>query len=342
MFDENIRKYTSISSPDELRAKFPASKKGLDFVNKSKQEIKKILDSEDNRKIVIVGPCSIHDEDSAIDYANRLKILSESVSDKILIVMRCYFEKPRTSIGWKGLISDPDLNNTFKMEKGLGIARKILCKITDLGLGTATEFLDPIIPQYVSELISWAAIGARTVESQTHRQLASGLSMPVGLKNATSGDVSVAINALISCGSPHSFLGITNSGQSCIVETKGNKYGHIILRGGKGTNYHKAEINELQEALVKKNLNKNVIVDCSHANSEKDYHKQKDVLKDVVSQIVEGNNGIVGVMLESHIEEGSQSIPEDLSNLKKGVSITDSCIGWSETERIIIEMYGKL
>jgi 3-deoxy-7-phosphoheptulonate synthase len=293
--------------------------------------------------MVVVGPCSIHDPAAALDYALRLKKLAEELSDTLYIIMRVYFEKPRTTTGWKGLINDPHMNDSFDIEQGLQLARKVLLGINELGLPTGTEALDPISPQYLSDLIAWSAIGARTTESQTHREMASGLSTPVGFKNGTDGGLLVAINALLSVSKPHSFLGINQDGQVAVIRTKGNRYGHIVLRGGaKGPNYDSVTIALVEKELARNSLPANIVVDCSHANSNKDPTLQPLVMNDVLHQVVEGNQSIVGTMLESNINAGNQPIPADLSQLKYGVSVTDACIDWTSTEKLLRDARRKL
>jgi len=330
--DINVSGYKKIISPKEMKKKYPLTDMAKITVESGRKDIKRILDGEDNRKLLIVGPCSIHNINETIEYAEKLKELSDKVKDKYVIFMRAYFEKPRTTIGWKGLIYDPDMDGSDNIEKGIEIARKLLLKINEIGLPVATEFLDPIVPQYIGDLVSWVAIGARTTESQIHRQMASGLSMPVGFKNGTSGDLDIAINAISSTANPHSFLGVNLDGSISKVNTRGNKYGHIVLRGGiNGPNYSSEDISKTQEKLRSVGLMENVVVDCSHANSGKDYRNQGKVFKDVISQSPE-NHGIIGLMLESNLFEGGQKIGIEL---KKGVSITDECIGFEETREII-------
>ncbi|MCY4263372.1 MAG: 3-deoxy-7-phosphoheptulonate synthase, partial [Gammaproteobacteria bacterium] len=302
-----------------------------------------IVDRRDPRLIVVVGPCSIHDVDAAMDYAKRLKALASKVADTLFIIMRVYFEKPRTSIGWKGLINDPRLDDSFKIEEGLRLGRKLLLDITALGLPASTEALDPISPQYMQDLIAWSAIGARTTESQTHREMSSGLSSPVGFKNGTDGGLMVAINAMQSVSSPHRFLGINSEGQVSVVTTRGNPYAHVVLRGGSnGPNFDSVHVAQCEAALQQGGVSTNIMVDCSHANSSKDPELQPLVLKDITHQIMEGNHSIIGVMLESHIHAGNQSIPQDLSQLRYGVSVTDACMGWETTETALLEMTDKL
>ena len=309
----------------------------------SREVLANILDRKDHRLFVVVGPCSIHDTDAAMDYARRLKALADELDDTLYIVMRVYFEKPRTTVGWKGLINDPHLDDSFKIEEGLHIGRKLLLDILELGLPTSTEALDPISPQYLQDLISWSAIGARTTESQTHREMASGLSSAVGFKNGTDGGLTVATNALNSVSKPHRFLGINRQGQVSVFTTKGNSYGHIVLRGGSaGPNYDSVHIRLCEEALEKAKLASNIMVDCSHANSIKKPELQPLVVENVANQLVEGNNSIVGLMIESNINAGNQSIPDNLGELHYGVSVTDGCIDWETTESCLRELQDKV
>lgn len=343
LFNTHIEDSHILLTPNEVKAKLPLTDEAEKTVLNFRNEIEDILDGKDSRKFIVVGPCSIHDIKSAEEYAYRLKNLFDRVNDKLLLIMRVYFEKPRTTVGWKGLINDPDMDDSFHIEKGLLTARSLLIKITELGLPAATEALDPIIPQYIGELIAWSAIGARTTESQTHREMASGLSMPVGFKNGTDGGIQVALNALESARKPHHFLGINPTGQVSIFKTKGNAYGHIILRGGaKQPNFDAANVKIAEEKLKAANLPPKIVIDCSHGNSNKDYKKQSVVFENVIQQILEGNASIVGMMLESNLYEGNQPIPSRLEELKYGVSVTDKCINWEETERIILAAYEKL
>jgi 3-deoxy-7-phosphoheptulonate synthase len=341
--DTNINYSKILITPKELKEKLPLSPALEQRIVNYRQQIQKILDFQDPRKFIVVGPCSIHDPDAAQAYAHKLKDLADRVQDKFLLIMRVYFEKPRTTVGWKGLINDPDMNESFDVEKGLYTGRNLLIKITEIGLPTATEALDPIVPQYLDELISWAAIGARTTESQTHREMASGLSMPVGFKNGTDGSVKVALNALQSAKQPHNFLGINKLGQVSVFQTRGNSYGHIILRGGEGKpNYDPISVQAAATELNKANLPPRIVIDCSHGNSNKDYRLQPIVFESAIQQIINGNTSLVGMMLESNLNEGGQSIPADLSQLKYGVSVTDKCINWAETERIILAAHDRL
>ncbi|MBD2305825.1 3-deoxy-7-phosphoheptulonate synthase [Chroococcidiopsis sp. FACHB-1243] len=330
-------------TPKELKTKLPLTEKAEKTVLRFRKELENILDGIDNRKFIVVGPCSIHDVAAAEEYAGRLKNLADKVQDKFLLIMRVYFEKPRTTVGWKGLINDPDMDDSFHIEKGLHLARSLSLKLAEMGIPAATEALDPIVPQYISELMSWAAIGARTTESQTHREIASGLSMPVGFKNGTDGGIQVALNALHAASTPHNFLGIDQRGRVSVFKTKGNAYGHIILRGGGGKpNYEIAHVKKVEEKLKEAGLPSRIVIDCSHGNSNKNYKLQTVAFNDAIAQIVEGNTSILGMMLESHLYEGHQSIPCDLSKLKYGISVTDQCIGWEETEEVILAAYEKL
>ena len=341
-FDLHVEKFITLISPAMLKQELPMTDSAIDTVVKGRKAIHDILEQKDRRLLVISGPCSIHDTEAAIDYAARLNELRKKVADTMVIVMRVYFEKPRTTVGWKGLINDPGMDGSQDISRGLRIARKLLLDITEMGLPTATEMLDPIIPQYISGLVCWAAIGARTTESQTHREMASGLSMPVGFKNSTDGDLSNAINALTACGSPQSFLGIDPDGRNCIVKTTGNPWTHIVLRGGSRPNYDTVSIREALSQLEKKNLRSTVMVDCSHANSKKDFAIQPVVWDDVINQRVSGNNAIIGMMLESNLREGNQKIQANAANLAYGVSVTDACISWETTEELILSAHRKL
>jgi 3-deoxy-7-phosphoheptulonate synthase len=339
----NIASNEPLITPEQLKQELPLQGAAEATVQEGRETIFSILDRKDPRLFVVVGPCSIHDVNAALDYAARLKELAAKVKDTLYIVMRVYFEKPRTSIGWKGLINDPYLDDSFKIEEGLRIGRKLLLDIAELGLPASTEALDPISPQYMQDLIAWSAIGARTTESQTHREMSSGLSSPVGFKNGTDGGLMVAINAMQSVSSPHRFLGISGDGKVSVVTTKGNPYAHVVLRGGSnGPNYDTVHVAQCEAALEKGGVSKNIMIDCSHANSSKDPDVQPLVLKDITHQILEGNKSIIGVMLESHINHGNQSIPADLSELKYGVSVTDACMDWATTEAAILEMADKL
>ena len=339
----NVASQDVLITPEALKQKLPLSESAIDQVAASRQVIWDILDRKDHRLFVVVGPCSIHDPDAAIDYAKRLRALADEVSDTLYIVMRVYFEKPRTTVGWKGLINDPHLDDSFLIEEGLHIGRRLLLDIIELGLPTSTEALDPISPQYLQDLISWSAIGARTTESQTHREMASGLSSAVGFKNGTDGGLTVATNALNSVAKPHRFLGINRQGQVSVFTTKGNPYGHIVLRGGStGPNYDSVHVRLCEEALSKAKVPQNIMIDCSHANSNKQPELQPLVVDNVGNQILEGNESIVGLMIESNIHAGNQSIPDDLSQLEYGVSVTDGCIDWETTEATLRDLRNKL
>jgi len=339
----NLEYIKPLYSPEKFIDMVPVKPEQIHTVYKSRNEIQNIIDGESEKLLLIVGPCSIHDVQACLEYANKLKNISEKVKDKILIVMRVYFEKPRTTTGWKGFINDPNLNDTFDVHDGLRKARGFLNQVLHIGLPAGTEFLDPFIPQYYADLISWGAIGARTVESQTHRQLSSGLSMPIGFKNGTGGTVQIALDAIVTAQNQHVFLGIDEKGQASVVQTKGNAYGHLILRGGKnGTNYDEKSVKNAVELLNKNKLNSKLIIDCSHGNSNKDFRNQSKVFKSVVNQKINGQKSIFGIMLESHLNEGNQNLISDTKNLKYGVSITDECIGWDETSELIQWAYNKL
>ena len=341
--DLNIDDYQVVVTPTELKKELPLPESVRELVTNSRQTVKDILDGKDDRLFAVVGPCSIHDTELALEYGKRLKALADAVSEQIFIIMRVYFEKPRTTVGWKGLINDPHLNGSFEIEDGLRKARKLLIDLSEIGLPLATEALDPISPQYLQDTITWTAIGARTTESQTHREMSSGLSSPVGFKNGTDGSLDVAVNAMKSVVSGHAFLGINPQGQVAITKTKGNQYGHVVLRGGGGKpNYDSVSIALCEQALEKAKLPTNIVVDCSHANSNKDHNVQPLVLDDIAHQIKDGNRSICGVMIESNINEGNQSIPNDLSQLKYGVSITDACISWESTVKSLNKMASTL
>ncbi len=339
----NVASERVLISPADLKRHLPLSPTGEKTVASGRSTIQNIFDRKDPRFLVVTGPCSIHDVEAAKDYARRLKALQDEVADSLYIVMRIYFEKPRTTVGWKGLINDPRMDDSFYIEEGLHKARELLVWLAELGLPVATEALDPNSPQYLGDLFSWAAIGARTTESQTHREMSSGLSTPVGFKNGTDGGLSVAINAMESVIHPHSFLGINQGGQVTVINTRGNAYGHIILRGGNtGPNYDSVNITLCEEALRKAGLKENIIIDCSHGNSSKKPELQPLVAENVCNQVIEGNRSITGIMLESNIKAGNQSIPEVLDQLEYGVSVTDACIDWESTKKLLTEMSEKL
>jgi len=339
----NVESQDILITPAELKAKLPISDEVAETISSKRQAVQNILDGNDHRLLVVVGPCSIHDTKAAKEYAEKLKHLADELSDTLLIVMRVYFEKPRTTTGWKGLINDPYINDSFKIEEGLTIGRQLLLDISAMGLPTSTEALDPISPQYMQDLIVWSAIGARTTESQTHREMASGLSSSVGFKNGTDGSLTVAINALKSVASPHRFLGINGEGQVAIITTKGNPYAHVVLRGGDNKpNYDSVSVALCEQTLEKAGITPNIMVDCSHANSNKNHELQSLVLENVSNQIMEGNKSIMGVMVESHLKAGNQKIPADLKDLEYGVSITDACIDWPTTENSLRQMREKI
>ncbi|HQR56160.1 MAG TPA: 3-deoxy-7-phosphoheptulonate synthase [Burkholderiaceae bacterium] len=332
----NVVGLDDMPPPAQVKQELPLGDAGAETVHHGRAQLARILDRQDTRLFVVVGPCSIHDPAAALDYAQRLRALADEVADVLLLVMRVYFEKPRTATGWKGFINDPDMDDSFRIGLGMRRARKLLREFADLGLPTGSEALDPLSPQYLADLISWYAIGARTTESQTHREMASGLSTPVGFKNGTDGSLDVAINAIRSARSPHSFLGIGPDGRTAIVRTRGNRLGHVVLRGGGGRpNYDTVSVRLAEAALQKAGLPANIVVDCSHSNSMKDPALQPLVFMDCVHQIKEGNRSIVGLMLESHLNAGSQPIPSDLAQLRYGVSVTDACIDWATTSELL-------
>ncbi len=326
-----------MATPNEIGRLYPVSEEMSENIHQSRKIVSDILTGKDQRLLAVVGPCSIHDTEAALDYADRLKALSEKVSDQFYVVMRVYFEKPRTTVGWKGLILDPDMDGSYDIEKGLKTARRLLIDISSKGLALGCEVLDPIIPQYIDELMSWSSIGARTTESQTHRTLASGLSVPVGFKNSTNGELTNAVNAIKSASAPASFIGINKDGQTVVLRTTGNDACHLILRGGdKAPNYYEDDVENAKKKLSDAGLNPAIVIDCSHGNSRKNFLRQKRVLRNVIDQVIWGEKSIRGFMLESNINEGNQSICGDKSTLKYGVSVTDACIGWEETERILM------
>jgi len=340
--DVNIVSQQLLPTPREIKQRLPSNAACEEFVWSSRAALRGILDGEDRRRFVVLGPCSIHDLDAALEYARRLRGLADEVRETMLLVMRVYFSKPRTTVGWKGFINDPDLDDSFRIDEGLKKARELLLALANLGLPAGTEALDPIIPQYLDDLISWNAIGARTTESQTHREMASGLSTPVGFKNGTDGNIQVAINAMQSASLPHHFLGINQDGQVTVLRTSGNRYSHIVLRGGDRPNYDSVSVAICEKMLRQHSLPVNIMIDCSHGNSFKDPDLQPLVLDNCVNQILEGNRSIVGVMLESHLHAGSQKIGPDLSKLAYGVSITDACIDWETTEHAIRKAHRNL
>ncbi len=337
----NVLSQHTLLSPSQLHDDVPASARATQTVSAARAAVANILQGQDKRLLVVVGPCSIHDIKAAKDYAQRLKALADELQDQLFIVMRVYFEKPRTTVGWKGLVNDPRMDDSFDIEAGLHIARQLLVDLNDMGLACGTEALDPITPQYLGDLIAWSAIGARTTESQTHRELASGLSSPVGFKNGTDGNLEVALNGMLSAAQPHAFLGINGDGQVALTQTRGNAFGHLILRGGAVPNYDSVAVAQAESALQAAHLPVNIVIDCSHANSRKNHALQTLVLKDVVHQIADGNQSIKGVMLESNLFEGNQKLgkPQDL---RYGVSITDACLGWDSTAVSLREAAARL
>jgi 3-deoxy-7-phosphoheptulonate synthase len=335
--DVHVTATQRLIAPRALKEELPLTDSMAQWIADSRETVRRVMTGEDRRLMAIVGPCSIHDPDAAVDYARRLADLAPRVAGQIHVLMRVYFEKPRTTTGWKGLINDPRMDDSCDMELGLRIARRLLIEINSLGLAAATELLDPITPQYIADLISWTAVGARTTESQTHREMASGLSMPVGFKNRTDGDLRIALNAIESARGAHSFIGIDQEGQTAIIRTTGNPLAHVVLRGGNKPNYDAASIRECEQMLQSAGLPARVMVDCSHAQTNKDYTRQPAVLRALIDQIAAGNRSIMGVMLESNLEAGNQKMTADRSALKYGVSITDPCIDWATTERCLLE-----
>lgn len=341
--DINVLSEETLINPNKLKEEVPASDNALATVSNGRLAIKRILAREDPRLILIVGPCSIHDTRAAMDYAARLKSLADEVSGTLLLVMRVYFEKPRTTVGWKGFINDPDMDDSFNIAKGLHLGRKLLVDLADMGLATSTEALDPVSPQYLQDMICWSAIGARTAESQTHREMASGLSSAVGFKNGTDGGLEVAINGLKSVSAPHRFLGINHQGEVAVIHTRGNSHAHIVLRGGGGRpNYDSVSVSICEQQLHEAGVEANIMIDCSHANSNKDPELQQLVMNNVGNQILEGNESIIGLMVESNIGWGNQSIPDNLDDLQYGVSVTDACVDWKTTETMIRNLRNKV
>lgn len=332
--DLRITAIKEVASPEKVSQDLPITEKAAQTVHDTRQAIYRILRGEDDRLLVIIGPCSIHDPVAAIEYATRLKKVADELSTELLIVMRVYFEKPRTTVGWKGLINDPTLDESFHINKGVRLARELLLKLSDMGIPAGTEYLDLISPQYISDLVAWGAIGARTTESQGHRELASGLSCPVGFKNGTDGRLQIAIDAIRSASRPHSFLSVTKEGHSAIFSTSGNEYTHVILRGGSRPNYDRESVNDAARQLQETGLNDRLMVDCSHANSQKKFHKQIEVCEDIAHQLKTGQNSIFGVMIESHLVEGRQDFQPG-KELVYGQSITDACINWDDSEQLL-------
>lgn len=341
--DLRVRALSPIIAPEDLKRVFPLTEGAAATVSRARQEIQDLLYGRDRRLMAVVGPCSLHDPAATLEYARRLAVLARDLDDQLFVVMRAYFEKPRTRGGWKGLINDPDLDGTYRISKGLGIARRLLCEITELGLPVGTETLGPINPQYLADLISWGCIGARTSESQIHREMVSGLSFPVGIKNSTDGTVATAVDALKAAGQPHAFLGITHDGRSAIVHTAGNHDVHIVLRGGGGQpNYYPEDVARTEALLEGAGLPRALMVDCSHANSGKDPGRQREVLASIAAQVAAGNRSLFGFMVESNLEGGSQPLAADLRALRYGVSITDACADWAATEAMLQEVHEAL
>jgi 3-deoxy-7-phosphoheptulonate synthase len=336
----HVRELTPMEPPVALKTRLPLTPVAAQTVAAARETIKRVISRADQRLLVVIGPCSIHDPEAALDYARRLKALSNALDDRLVLMMRVYLEKPRTTVGWRGLINDPYLDGSFDMSAGLTVARKLLLEINSMGLPVASEMLDPISPQYLDDQISLATIGARTTEAQTHRALASGVSMPVGFKNGTDGGIQVAVNACVSAAASHSFLGIDEHGRSAVVKTTGNPDGFVILRGGRhGPNYHEEYVVQAARLMREAGLKPAVLVDCSHANAEGDFRRQETVLHNVIGQVVQGHSAAIGLMIESNLNEGKQPLLADRSQLKYGVSLTDGCIGWDTTERILHEAH---
>lgn len=338
----NISAEQILITPDELKAKFPLNDAEQRDIAQARATIADIIHGRDDRLLIVCGPCSIHDTDAALEYARRLQSLAAELNDRLYIVMRVYFEKPRTTVGWKGLINDPFMDGSFDVESGLHIARGLLLELVNMGLPLATEALDPNSPQYLGDLFSWSAIGARTTESQTHREMASGLSMPVGFKNGTDGSLGTAINAMRAAAMPHRFVGINQTGQVCLLQTQGNIDGHVILRGGKKPNYSAQDVAECEKQMQDAGLKPALMIDCSHGNSNKDYRRQPLVVESAIEQIKAGNRSIIGLMLESHLNEGSQSSEQSRSDMRYGVSVTDACISWESTEALLRSVHQEL
>ena len=336
--DLRIKEINELLPPVALLEKFPATENAANTVAHARKAIHQILKGDDDRLLVVIGPCSIHDPAAAKEYAARLLTLREALKGELEIVMRVYFEKPRTTVGWKGLINDPHMDGSFDVEGGLKIARRLLVELVNMGLPLATEALDPNSPQYLGDLFSWSAIGARTTESQTHREMASGLSMPVGFKNGTDGSLATAINAMRAAAMPHRFVGINQAGQVCLLQTQGNPNGHVILRGGKAPNYGPEDVAKCEKEMAQAGLKPSLMVDCSHGNSNKDFRRQPAVAESVVAQIKDGNRSIIGLMIESNIHEGNQSSEQPRCDMKYGVSVTDACISWETTDALLREL----
>ncbi|HEY0945558.1 MAG TPA: 3-deoxy-7-phosphoheptulonate synthase [Opitutaceae bacterium] len=341
--DINVVETRALPSPAQLLKELPKTEAQADFITRTRQDLHRVIFTDDKRFVLLVGPCSIHDVVAGREYAQRLAALARDVSDRVLVVMRVYFEKPRTTVGWKGLVMDPHLDGSHDIAAGLRLARTFLREVLDLSLPTATELLDPITPQYIADLICWSAIGARTAESQTHRQMASGLSMPLGFKNGTDGSIQTAINAIKAAAQPHTFLGINLDGAASAIVTRGNPNCHVVLRGGTaGPNYSPAHIAQTEQLLAKAGLPQSILVDCSHDNSSKQPARQPEVMREILAQIAAGNTSIMGAMIESNLGDGNQPFPQPKEKLRYGVSITDGCIDWATTEALVREIYAAL
>lgn len=341
--DIHVKKISPLDSPAKYAERMPLTRSAEDTVIRGREEIRRVIHGDDDRMLLIVGPCSIHDLKAGREYAARLAELAERVKDRVLLVQRVYFEKPRTTVGWKGLINDPNLDGTFDLAGGLEMARTFLLEVAELGIPAATEWLDPITPQYYADLVAWGAIGARTAESQTHRQMASGLSMPIGFKNGTGGSIQLAVDGMTACKSEHAFLGVDADGRASIVLTEGNPDCHLVLRGGKtGPNYDAESVKNAQRLLESSGFKPQIMVDCSHANSNKDHRNQPIAFRDVLEQRVSGNAGVMGIMLEGNLHEGRQDLGDDPSKLDYGVSITDACVSWEDTEELVLEAHKAL
>ncbi len=339
----NIDSFTPLETPKQFTDRLPLTAEISETVTRGRKEILDVVTGKDDRLLLIVGPCSIHDTKAGLEYAQRLKVLADEVKDSVLVVMRVYFEKPRTTVGWKGLINDPHLNGTFDVATGLSMGREFLLQVLELGLPTATEWLDPITPQYLADAVCWGAIGARTVESQTHRQLASGMSMPIGFKNGTGGSIQIAADAMLAAKDPHVFLSVDDDGKVSIIKTKGNEGGHVVLRGGSsGPNYDPTAVARATGILKNAGYEPHLVIDCSHANSGKDHRRQPVVFRDILHQRTSGNGDIAGMMLESHLHAGSQKAGDDPSKLEYGVSITDACVDWDTTATLVREASAAL
>jgi len=339
----HVSRFEPLTSPRDLKAALPLSENAEQTVNRARHSVQRIIHRQDPRLLLIVGPCSIHDEAQALEYAARLTKLRSRYADRLEVVMRAYMDKPRTTVGWRGYLNDPHMNGQNDFNLGLKMTRRLMLKINELGVPVGTELLDPFLPQYIDDQLSWGAIGARTTESQTHRAMVSGVSAPVGFKNGTGGNIKLAVDAIVSAGKPHTFLGITDEGQAAVVSTRGNPDSHVILRGGQfGPNYAAESVQETLGLLADAKVTAGLVVDCSHHNSNYRFEKQLDAWHDVIAQRVAGNDALVGLMLESNLVEGKQSIPADQADLRYGVSVTDACVGWAQTEELLAWAYGQM